>query len=494
MSSFILDSLLGDGLEAFDDSAAAPVTATPDGTPAAVPSVDVTVCEEEIAVVEAATDAVKAEAQLIDTIVEVEATEVLLDAQTELVVETSAVVASMESFIGAPMSKQDALVLAMRVTQATRGQYVGTRVVGSVESFGTDIATDDAMNAGLEGIGEFLEAARNKLSGITAVMRAKVSAFFKDAFVNFSKVSQRAAAVERLAKGTTGESNSSAIQLPLDTAWQLVRDGKVVTNFAKEVADLAKMAEVIMKDTTEELAADRRKFIELVSPLATADLDTARGIAKKIVDWKMPKPGYAKVKLQTPSRTTDVFRSEVLMGDQAIFVSVPLDMSSPNDSLNTRLDKIYGAYRVLDVATREVGKKPNKLDLALDTLKPAEIVKITEAVQAVLGDIKVYSKSWNAWDEANTDLDRLMNILVNVEYEGDDETYEGTVTTQYGSTVYTNKLNYRLADSVWYVNAAYGYMSTQPIIQVAKRLIVVLNRILEVCERSLATYSDNNLK
>lgn len=493
MSSLILNGLLGDGLEAFDDASAAPVTANPDEAPA-VPSVDVTVCEEEVAVVEAATDAVRAEAQLVESAAAVEAVDALVDAQTELVVETASVVASMEGFVGSPMSKHDAMALQMRVKQATRGQYNPLMVVGSVESFGTDIATDDALNAGLEGIGEFLTEARNKLSGIVAVMRAKTSGFFKDAFVNFNKVAARAEAIERLAKGTTGESNSSAIQLPLDTAWHLVRDGKLVTNFAKEVTDLAKMAEVIMKDTTEELAADRRKFIELVNPLATADLDTARGIAKKITEWKMPKPGYAKTKLPSPSRTSDIYRSDILLGDQAIFVVTPLDQTSANDSLNQRLDKIYAAYRTLNVDTRDVGKKPNKLDLAIDTLKPAEIVKIAEAVQAVLGDIKVYSKSWSAWDESNNELDRLMNIMVSVEWQGDDETYEGSASNQYGTTVYTSKLNYRVADAVWYVNAAYGFMTTQPIIQLSKKLIVMLNRILEVCERSLATYSDNNLK
>lgn len=134
----------------------------------------------------------------------------------------------------------------------------------------------------------------------------------------------------------------------------------------------------------------------------------------------------------------------------------------------------------------------------MDTLKPAEMVKITETIDAILGDIKTYSKTWGAWDEANGELDRLMGILASVRWEGDSEEYEGSTTTTVNNhsitTIHTSTLNIRLADTIYYINSAYGYMSTQPTLLLAKKLIVVMNRILEVCERSLATYSDNNLR
>lgn len=485
MSSPILDALLGTGLEAFEEQ-------TPEVAP--VPSIDVAVCEDEVAVVEAATGAVQAEAAMLDSVEAVIETDTLVDAQTELVCETVEVVASMESFIGSPMSKQDALALQMRVVQATRGQYGKERIVGSVESFGTDITTDDALQAGLEGIGEFLTAAKNKLSGLVAALRARVSGFFKDAFVNFDKVAKRSAAVQRLAKGTTGESNSSAIQLSIDTAMHLVKDGKLAPNLANLVADLSKTAEAVMRVNNNELAEHRKKFIDLVNPLASADIETASGIAKKVGEWRLPKPGYAKTKIQTSSRTLDTFRSDVLPGDEALIVEVPIDLDK-GTSLSKQLEIAGDQAWANGVALKEVAKKPSKLDLAIDTLKPAEIVKITETIDAILGDIKTYSKTWGAWDEANNELDRLMGILINVRWEGDVAQYEGTAEDAYGDAyVMTSTLNMRLADTVYYINSAYGFLSTQPTILLSKKLIVVLNRVLEVCERSLATYSDNNLK
>jgi hypothetical protein len=493
MPSSILDIVLGAGMNAFDDAAAAPVTANPEETPA-VPSVDVTVCEEELSVVEAATEAVAAETALINSAAEVQSTDKVVCAQVELVAETAEVVASMESLIGSPMSKADALALRMRVVEATRGQYKAEQVVGSVESFGTDIATDDALEAGLEGIGEFLVAAKNKLSNLVTVLRQRVSGFFKDAFVSFDKVAKRADAVERLAKGTTGESNSSAIQLPIDTAQHLVKDGKLVQNLAALITELSKTAEVVMKENNTVLADHRKEFISLVNPLATVDLEGARGIAKKVADWKLPKPDYAKTKIQTSSRTTEQFRGDVLPGDEALYVTYPAISSSSSDSLSDRLDNVrLGAY-TQDVCLKEVAKKPNKLDLAVDTLKPAEIVKITETINGILSDIKLYSKTWTAWDQANTELDRLISILVSVQWEGDAEEYEGSMTYNATTTVFTSTLNMRLADAVYYINMSYGYMSTQPVMLLSKKLIVVMNRILEVCERSLATYSDNSLK
>ncbi|QKE54622.1 hypothetical protein ACSA002_3050 [Salmonella phage vB_SalM_SA002] len=493
MSSLLLQTLLGEGLESFEDSDGPAVVATPENTPAPTPSIDVTICEEEIAVVEAAEEAARAEVVLVDSAEDLAKTDALADAQTVLVTETSKVVASMESFIGSPMSKQDAMALQSRVIEATKGQYSQQHIVGSLEAFGTDITTDDALNAGLEGLGDFLKEARNKLSGIVQVLRAKVGGFFKDIGVNFDKVAKRSEAIQRLAKNTSGESNSSAIQLPLDTAWHLVKDGKVVTNLAKEVTDLTKLAESVMRDNNAEMSADRKKFIELVSPLATANLDEAQKIAKKISEWKLPKPSFAKTKIQTSARTVDLYRSDVLPGDEALFVTMPQDISVASDNVSKRLENISTTFFALDVSLCDVAKRPNKLDVAVDTLKPAEIVKITEAVSAILGDIKTYSKTWGAWDEANNELDRLMNILVNVEWN-DDETYEGSTAYANGYTVYTSKLNYRVADAVWYINASYGYLSTYPVIHLSKKLIILMNRILEVCERSLATYSDNNLK
>lgn len=489
----ILDAVMGVGLEAFDDASAPAVTANPDETPATV-SIDVTVCEDEQAVVEAAIEATQAETALIVSADVVEATEEVVCAQTELVTETAEVVASMESLIGSPMSKADALALQLRVIQATKGQYGKQQIVGSVESFGTDISTDEALTAGLEGISEFLTAAKNKLSNLAIVLRQRVSGYFKDAFVSFDKVAKRAEAVERLAKGTTGESNSSAIQLPIDTAQHLVKDGKLVQNLATLITELSKTAEVVMKDNNTVLADHRKDFISLVNPLATVDLEGARGIAKKIADWKLPKPDYAKTKIQTSSRTTEQFRGDVLPGDEALYVTYPVISSSSSDSLSDRLDNVrLGAY-TQDVCLKEVAKKPNKLDLAVDTLKPAEIVKITETINGILSDIKLYSKTWTAWDQANTELDRLISILVSVQWEGDAEEYEGSVTYNASTTVLTSTLNMRLADAVYYINMSYGYMSTQPVMLLSKKLIVVMNRILEVCERSLATYSDNNLR
>lgn len=481
----ILDGLLGAGLEAFEEQA-------PAVTP--VPSIDVAICEEEVAVVEAATEAVQAEVVLLASAEAVVETDALVDAQTTLVQETADVVASMESFIGSPMSKQDALALQLRVIQATQGQYGKERIVGSLESFGTDIATDDALNAGLEGMGEFLAAAKNKLSNLVSVMRQRVSGFFKDAFVNFDKVAKRSAAVQRLAKNTSGESNSSAIQLQLDTALHLVKDGKLVPNLGTVVSELSKAAEAVMRANNVALADHRKKFIELVNPLATADIEAARDIAKKIADWRLPKPGYATSKIQTSSRTLDLFRGDVLPGDEALFVTVPANVDV-GSGLSARLEAACDAAWGNGVELKDTAKKPNKLDLAVDTLKPAEMVKITETIDAILGDIKTYSKTWGAWDEANSELDRLMGILANVRWEGDAAEYEGSYGGADGEAyVMTSTMNMRLADTIYYINSAYGYMSTQPTLLMAKKLIVVMNRVLEVCERSLATYSDNNLR
>lgn len=470
------------------------VTIDREEVPSEVPELAIVVCEEEVEVVEAATEAAVAEAAMLDSACAVECTAELVDAQTDVFVQTSQVVASMESFIGSPMSKHDALALQMRVAQATKGAYAQTAVVGSLESFGTDIASDDALTAGLEGLGEFLKAARNKLVDVSKVLQAKTTGFFKDAFVSFDKVARRADAVQRLAKSTSGESNASAIQLSLDTAWHLVRDGKIVANLEKEVIDLGKFAESVLKDNNTELAADRVKFIQLVSPLGSCELEEARKIAKQVTDWKMPKPSFAKVKIQSSSRTREQFRSDTLMGDEAIVVDMPLYTHATADSLNTRLDTIAENLFNVNVDMASVLKKPNKLDVSVDTLKPAEIVKIAEAISALLGDISVYKKTWGAWEDANTELDRLMNVLANVSWDGDDETYEGSVSVNTNHYVYTSKLNNRLADAIWYFNSVYGYLSTQPTIELSRKLIVLMNRLLEVCERSLATYNDNNLK
>lgn len=501
MSSPILDAVLGAGLNAFDDAPEVPVSVpTPDDVPAvpAVPSLDVAPCTEDLEVVEAAREAVRAESALLVSANEVESTEAVVCAQTTLVTETAHVVASMESMIGSPVSKVDVLALQLRVVQATKGQYGKEQIVGSVESFGTDITSDEALTAGLEGIGEFLSAAKNKLSNMVTVLRSRVSGYFKDAFVNFDKVAKRSEAVQRLAKSTTGESNSSAIQLRIDTAEHLIKEGKLVTNLAGLVADLGRFSELVLKDNNNQLADHRKEFISLVNPLATVDLEGARGIAKKVADWRLPKPDYAKTKIQTSSRTMDQFRSETLPGDEALYVTYPVDTDAKGASLSERLENVGEKAYIQDVKLKEVAKKPNRLDLAVDTLKPAEIIKITEAVDAILSDIKLYSKTWTAWDVANNELDRLMSILVSVQWDGDDDEFEGTTTASYGgqsmTVVHTSTLNMRLADAIYYINAGYGYMSTQPVMLLTKKLIVVMNRILEVCERSLATYSDNSLR
>lgn len=490
MSASTLSFLLADGLNAFDDVDADPVVAVPDDAAAPTPSIDVTVCAEEIEVVKASTEAANAEVALVDAATAFAQADAQADAQTKLVIETAAVVGSMESFQGSVMTKVDAQALQTSVVYATRGQYEAARVVGSLEAFGGEVSVEDALNAGLEGLGDFLKEARGKLASITANLRAKMSGFLKDAFTNFDKVAKRAEAIERMAKNTSGESNSSSLQLPLDTAWHLIKDGKLSSNLAKEIPELSKFAAAIFKDSPNELAADRKKFIELVSPLATVELEDAQKIAKKVTEWKVPKPAFAKTKLQNSARTFDVYRSDVMLGDQAIFVSVPIDQSSPNDSLGTRLDRVADQMWVVDVDLKEVAKKPAKLDLAVDTLKPAEIVKIAEEVSAIMADIKLYSKSWSAWEDSNNELDRLMQVVHTVTWTGDEATYQGS--TEFG--VMTSNLNLRLADAIWYINSAYGYLSVYPTLKLASRIILTLNRILEVCERSLATYNDNNLK
>lgn len=488
MSSNTLSLLIGEGLESFEDAAAPLIDADPNPEPS-VPSIDVTICPVEVEVVEAATDAAKAEVILVASAEAVTAAEELVDAQTEVVINTVDVVASMESFVGSPMSKYDALALQQRVVQATKGSYM--HVVGSLEAFGTDVNVDDALNAGLEGLGDFLKEARGKLASLTSVMRAKMATFFKDAFVSFDKVSKRAEAVGRLAKGTTGESNSSALQIPLDTAWHLVREGKLITNLVKELPELGKLCELVLKTSTEDLSDHRKKFIELVSPLTSVELEPALKIAKQVAAWRVPKPAFAKTKIQTSSRTVDVYRSDILLGDKAIYVSMPLDTSKPSDNLNRRLDAVADMFFSCEVSVDDVAKKPAKLDLAVDTLKPAEIVKITEEIGAILGDIKLYAKRWGEWDEHNTELDRLMNVLMTIGWHGDTTVYQGT---DEDGTVHTSDLNTSLAHAIWYINGCYGFLSTVPVSKFVGKTIVTLNRILEVCERSLATYSDNNLK
>lgn len=44
-------------------------------------------------------------------------------------------------------------------------------VVGSLEALGTDVNVDDALNTGLEGLGEFLKEARGKLSALINATR-----------------------------------------------------------------------------------------------------------------------------------------------------------------------------------------------------------------------------------------------------------------------------------------------------------------------------------
>lgn len=472
----------------------APVVDTQDPTePDPEPvSVVLAINEDEKELVIASTEAAQAEISLIDSDCALEEVEDQLGEQIQVVVETENVVASMESFVGSAMTMQDAVALQQWVTSATRGEYDQGKVVGSLESFGNDVSTDDALNAGLEGLGEFLKAARNKAADLRKVMVARWNSFFKDAFVGFDKVARRADALAKLAKNTAGESNSSTIQLPLDTAWRLVREGKVSENLPKDLGDLSKFAKAVFKDNAEALTIHRKKLIDIAVRLSTADYDDALKIGKELVAYELPGVGVCKTKVVNNSNTVDVFRSDEFLGGISIFFCKPIDKINAQLPLPRQLGDKFNSIIATDISIAETGKKTPKLDVSIDTLQPAEIAKLADDVNAILGDIKQYRTNYGDWYASNTELDRVIHILASVPWSGDsgttvvNESDTGTQVTFFG-------LNNDLADVIDGMNDTYSYLTVAPIRALTAELMPILNRALEVGERSLATYSDNNL-
>lgn len=453
--------------------------------------------EDEQELVAASTAAAQAEVDLIDADCELECSEDQLTEQVQIVSEVENVVASMEGFVGSPMSMQDAIGLQKWVVSATRGEYDQSKVVGSLEAFGNDVSTDDALNAGLEGIGDFLKAARNKLSDIRKVMVANWANFFKEAFLGFDKVARRAEALGKIAKATSGESNSSSIQLPLDTAWRLVKDGKVSQNLPKDLADLGKFTKSVFKDNAEALLIHRKKLVDIAVRLSTADYDDALKIAKELVNYELPGVNVCKIKVQTNSNTVDLYRSDEVLGGVAVTFARPVDKVNAQLPLSRQLADKWNNIIRTDVSVAATGKKTPKLDVAIDTLQPAEIAKLADDVSAILGDVKQYRTNYADWYASNTDLDRALSVLANVPWSSDQgTTVVDNQTDANGNTtsvVSIIGLNEDIADVVECLHDAYSYLTVGPIRAFTAELLPILNRALEVGERSLATYSDNNL-
>lgn len=460
-------------------------------------SIVLAINEDEQELVAASTAAAQAEVNLIDADCVLEDSETQLTEQAQIVSEVENVVASMESFIGSPMSMQDAIGLQKWVASATRGDYDQTKVVGSLEDFGNEVSTDDALSAGLEGIGDFLKAARNKLSDLRKVMVANWGSFFKEAFLGFDKVARRADALAKIAKSTSGESNSSSIQLPLDTAWRLVKDGKVSQNLPKDLADLGKFTKLVFKDNADALIVHRKKLVDIAVRLSTAEYDDAVKIAKELVSYDLPVINVCKTKVQTNSNTVDAYRSDEVLGGVAVTFAKPVDKINGQLPLSRQLADKWNNIIRTDVGVAATGKKTPKLDVAIDTLQPAEIAKLADDVSAILGDVKQYRTNYVDWYATNTDLDRVIAVLANVPWSGDAGTtvvdnstdMDGNTT----STVTIIGLNQDIADVVECMHDLYSYLTVAPIRAFTAELLPILNRALEVGERSLATYSDNNL-
>lgn len=473
------------------------ITIDPEAPQPETPGIVLAINEDEQELVAAATAAAQAEVSLIDADCELENTEAQLTEQAQVVSEVENVVASMESFVGSPMSMQDAVGLQKWVVSATRGEYDQAKVVGSLEAFGNDTSTDDALNAGLEGIGEYLKAARNKLGDIRKVMVASWANFFKEAFLGFDKVARRADALAKIAKSTAGESNASSIQLPLDTAWRLVKDGKVSQNLPKDLADLGKFTKLVFKDNADSLLVHRKKLVDIAVRLSTAEYDDALKIAKELVNYELPTVGVCKIKVQTNSNTVDLYRSDEVLGGVALTFAKPVDKINAQLPLSRQLaDKWNNVIRT-DVSVAATGKKTPKLDVAIDTLQPSEIAKLADDVSAILGDVKQYRTNYATWYAANTDLDRAIAVLANVPWSGDNgTTVVDSETDANGNTVTEVSiigLNQDIADVVDALHDQYSYLTVAPIRAFTAELLPILNRALEVGERSLATYSDNNL-
>jgi len=491
-----LDNILSIGLEDLDDESATEVKPEDTTVVAETVVIEPNECVEEIELVEAAEEAAEAEAAVVEAAEELCEVECAMDDQIEVITETEQVVASMESFKGTIVTKGDALALQHLIAIATKGRYDTQKVVGSLEAFGTDITTDEALNAGLEGIGDFLKAARSKLGEMRKVMVARWVSFFKEVGVGYDKVARRAEALTALAKVTTGESTSSSIQLPLDTAWRLVKDGKVSSNLSKDLTEMAKFIKLVYKDSSEGVDVQRGKFVKTVAELATADYDQAVKIAKELVAIELPKLDVAKLKVPMNSTSYDVYRSEEILGGVALFYNHPIVKDNAALPLIRRIDNKYNSMFDIDITAHELGKRQPKLDCALDTLKPAEIAKLGEDVLAILTDIKQYSRSYSTWFDENHDLDRVIKILASAGWDEDGGVTSTETTVEQGDVtvnVTVTGLNTALADLIEMYNDTYAYLAVGPIRELSSELIQILNRVLEVGERCVATYNDNAL-
>lgn len=502
LGELIRQSQLGAGnndIDGQDPEVAPPPELKDDGTVIVpeqldnVPPVTVDTCalQEEVALVEAATEAINAECTLVEASDITEAAEVVVDAAEAVVVESCELRASMESFLGSPMTKQDAFMLQQRVVAVTRGEFEGSKLTGSLEDFGTTISVDEAMDAGLEGLGNFIKAAIDKLGDARRNFVGTFVNYFKQLKVTNQKVLNRAEAVKKIAARTTGDSNSSSIQIPVDTGWWLTVDGGVPKNLSKAVGDFSGMVKSVLKDAPEQLAEDRKKFIEAIGDLANADLATALKTAEKVVAWQPAFPVYAKTKVPG-GRVCEVQRSAEMFGNVALYVGMPPEDDAKRYSMSARLNRVWGRFQNSFVELNEVTARPGKLDLAIDTLKPAEIVKLADDVINLLVDIDTYRTSWDLWLEENNELDRVITILKNVGWTGGD-----TVKLQdygYGVGVTITNLSQDMANALRVMNIIYGYLTITPLRLVSDQTVSVLNRVLEVCELSIATYSDNSLK
>lgn len=501
LSALIQASQLGAGNNDIgDDPEAAPAPVLTDDGTAVIPeqldnippvTVDTCALQEEVALVTAATEAINAECTLDSASAQLDAAEDIASAAQTVVVETSELRASMESFKGSPMTKQDAFMLQQRVTDATRGKFEATKLTGSLEDFGSKISTDAALDAGLEGLGTFLTTAKDKLVGARQLVTAKLSNFLKELKVTNSKVLGRAEALKRIATRTTGDSNSSAVQLSMDSGWWLTQEGGIPKNLSKAVADFGILAKAVLKDAPEQLSEDRKKFVASLGDLANADLKEGLKAAEKIVTWQPAFPAYAKTTVPG-SRTSDIKRSPEMFGGVALYIGMPPEDDAKRYNLVNRLDRLYSRFNNTFVEMNEVAKRPGKLDLSIDTLKPAEIVKLADDVIALLCDIEAYRITWDSWADKHDDLDRVIKILYSLGWDGADT----TSVEDWGDelTVRVTNLGQTMAYALDAINETYAYLAVTPIRLISNQLVSVLNRVLEVGELSLATYSDNSLK
>lgn len=473
-----LDYFLSTGLESIETT-----------TVAAVPVVG-DICDAEKELVLAATDASKGEGDVLIAINEIDVAEKAANVQERVVVEVGELHASMEAFASEPVTKAEVALLGKSISEATFGEMSAEKIHGSLEAFGVDVTAEAQLNAGLESLGTFLTEAKAKLRDARRVLVAKVTGFFKDAFLTLEKIDRRADAVIKLANGTDGETTSSSIQLPLDTAWRISREGKVPTNLSKELGDLAKVVKAVMKDSPDAVNADRKRLVDLVTPLTNANAAKALEIARKLADYKFPKLSFASVKVPTASTSVDLARSVEMMGGKAIFVKSPVQSKS-SESLRKGLGLLIDSVMETDICVGEMSKRQARIDCAFETLSPAEIIKVAEDVKAVLADMSTYKKTYAGWDEEHKDLDRLMEVVATVSWEGDEF---DAIQEPVNGVVIRESINVTIADAIFMSNQMYNYLSVGPVYVVMGELIPVLNRIMEVTERCLATYKTNSIK